>query len=68
MMPYNHTKFQVKTHQRAGSDGKKVQQNPEKPEKLNPKKEWKGTGVGDHFGTMRHISVTIDRTSPKLLW
>ena len=27
-----------------------------------------GTGVGDHFGTMRHISVTIDRTSPKLLW
>ena len=24
--------------------------------------------MGDHFGTMRHISVTIDRTSPKLLW
>ena len=24
--------------------------------------------VGDHFGTMRHISINIDGTSPKLLW
>ena len=27
-----------------------------------------GTGVGDHFGTIRHISINIDGTSPKLLW
>ena len=26
------------------------------------------TGVGDHLGTMRQITVTIDRTSPKFLW
>ena len=25
-----------------------------------------GTGVGDHFGTIRHISINIDRTLPKL--
>ena len=24
--------------------------------------------MGDHFGTMRHISINIDGTSPKLLW
>ena len=28
MMPYNHTKFQVRTHQGAGSVGKKVQKIP----------------------------------------
>ena len=27
-----------------------------------------GTGVGDHFGTIQHISINIDGTSPKLLW
>ena len=27
-----------------------------------------GTGVGDHFGTFPPISVSIDGTSPKLLW
>ena len=26
------------------------------------------TGVGDHFGTIQHISINIDGTSPKLLW
>ena len=41
--------------------------NPENPEKSSPGEE-AGTGVGDHVGTMRHISVTIDWTSPKLLW
>ena len=24
--------------------------------------------MGDHFGTIRHISVSMDETSPKLLW
>ena len=24
--------------------------------------------MGNHFGTIRHISINIDRTSPKLLW
>ena len=27
-----------------------------------------GTGVGDHFGTIWHISINIDGTSPKFLW
>ena len=47
--------------------GQKSRENPENPEKLSPG-QGEGTGVGDHFGTMRHISVTIDGTSPKLLW
>ena len=41
--------------------------NPEIPEKLSPGKGG-GTGVGDHFGTIRHISINIDGTSPKLSW
>ena len=62
------TEFQVKTHQGAGSMGKKV---------FKIRKIWKsearagggrGTGVGDHLGTFPPISVTIDGTSPKLLW
>ena len=24
--------------------------------------------MGDHFGTIRYISINIDGTSPKLLW
>ena len=24
--------------------------------------------MGDHFGTIQHISINIDGTSPKLLW
>ena len=24
--------------------------------------------MGDHFGTIRHISINIDGTSPQLLW
>ena len=24
--------------------------------------------MGDHFGSIRHISINIDGTSPKLLW
>ena len=47
--------------------GQKILKNPENPEILSPGRGG-GTAVGDHFGTMRHISVTIDRTSPKLLW
>ena len=48
--------------------GQKSLKNPENPEKLSPGRGGGGTGVGDHFGTMRHISVTMDGTSPKLLW
>ena len=54
---------------RGGVGRQKSLKNPENPEKLSPGRGGGGvTGVGDHFGTMRHISVTIDRTSPTLLW
>ena len=43
--------------------GPKGLENPENLEKLSP-----GNGVGDHFGTLPPISVTIDGASPKLLW
>ena len=66
MMPYNPTQFQVKTHQGAGSVGKKVRKS-RKAGKVKPGGGG-GTGVGDHFGTIRHISINIDGTSPKLLW
>ena len=67
MMPYNHTKFRVKTHQGVGSVGKKV---------MKILKIWNssararegGTGVGDHLGTCPPISISIDGTSPKFLW
>ena len=36
MMPYNHTKFQVETHQGAGSVGKKVLKIKKKSGKLKP--------------------------------
>ena len=63
-MPYNHTKFQVKNHQRGRVDGQKSLKNPENPEKLSPGRRGggEGTGVGDHFGTIRHISTNIDIT------
>ena len=50
--------------------GPKSLKNPENPGKLSPGKKGGGvgTGVGDHFGTIRHISINIDGTSPKLLW
>ena len=59
------TEFRVKTHQGAGSMGKKVFKIRE-----IRKSEARagGTGVGDHFGTLPPISVTIDGASPKLLW
>ena len=47
--------------------GQKSLENPENPEKLSPGRG-ECTGVGDHFGTIRHISINIDGTSPKLLW
>ena len=47
--------------------GQKSLKNSEILEKLSPASGG-DTGVGDHFGTMRHISVTIDVTSHKLLW
>ena len=50
--------------------GQKSLENPKNPEKLSPGKEGGGggTGVGDHFGTIQHISISIDGTSPKFLW
>ena len=47
--------------------GQKGLENPENLEKLSPGKGG-GTGVGDHFGTFPPISISMDRTSPKLLW
>ena len=53
------------------SQGPKSRENPENLEKLSPGEEGGGgkgdTGVGDHLGTIRHISFSIDGTSPKLL-
>ena len=48
--------------------GQKSLKNSEILEKLSPGEGRGGTGVGNHFGTMRHISVTIDGTLPKLFW
>ena len=53
---------------RGGVGGQKSLKNPENPEKLSPARGGGGTGVGDNFGTIRHISINIDGTSPKLLW
>ena len=47
--------------------GQKRPKNRENPEELNPGRRG-GTGVGDHFGTFPPISISIDGTSPKLLW
>ena len=47
--------------------GQKSLKNPENLEKLSPAGGG-GTGVGDHFGTCPPISISIDGTSPKLLW
>ena len=47
--------------------GQKSRENPENPENSRAGRE-RGTVVGDHFGTIRHISVSIDGTSPTLLW
>ena len=51
-----------------GVGGQKTLKNPQNLENLSPDKEGGGTGVGDHFGTFPPISVSIDGTSPKLLW
>ena len=51
---------------RAGEQ--KSLKNPENPEKLSPGKGGGGTGVGEHFGTIRQSSISIDGTPPKLLW
>ena len=67
MMPYNHTKFRVKTHQGVGSVGKKVVKIL-KIRKSQARARGEGTGVGDHLGTCPPISVSIDGTSPKVLW
>ena len=48
--------------------GQKSLKNPEILEKLSPGQGGGGTGVGDHFGTIPHSSVTIDGTWPKLSW
>ena len=48
--------------------GQKSLENLENLEKLSPAKGGAGdTGVGDHLGTIRHISVSIDGTLAKLL-
>ena len=47
--------------------GQKSLKNSEILEKLSPARGG-GTGVGNHFGTMQHISVIIYGTLPKLLW
>ena len=46
----------------------KKSEKSRKSGKVKPKQGGGGTGVGDHLGTIRHISINIDRTSPKLLW
>ena len=47
--------------------GQKILKNSELLDKLSPG-EGGGPGVGDHLGTCPPISVSIDGTSPKLLW
>ena len=47
--------------------GQKSLKNPENLEKLSPARG-AGTGVGDHFETIQHVSINIDRTSPNLSW
>ena len=44
-----------------GGGGQKSLENPENLEKLSPGGGGVGvTGVGDHLGTIRHISVSIE--------
>ena len=43
--------------------GQNSLENPENLEKVSP---GGGTEMGDHFGTIRHISVSIDGISLKL--
>ena len=66
----------IQTHEVLGRNsprdrvsGQKILKNPDNPEKLSPGRGggW-GTGVGKHFGTIWHISINIEGTSPKLLW
>ena len=72
MMPYNHTKFQVKTHQGAGSVGKKSPKNPENPEKLSPGRGgwgyWGGRPLWDNSAYLhphrRDIAQTFMVDSP----
>ena len=51
MMPYNHTKFRVKTHQGAGSVGKKVPQY-RKSGKVKPGRGGGGYKSGRPLGDM----------------
>ena len=48
--------------------GQKSLKNPKNPEAKSGQGGGGGTGGGDHFGTIRHISINIDGTSPKLSW
>ena len=64
----------LQTHKVSGQNspkgrvgGQKSLKNPENPEKLSPGRGG-ATGVGDHFETIWHISVSIGGESPKLLW
>ena len=65
MMPYNHTKFRVETHQGAGSVGEKGLKNPENPEKLSPARGrgyWGGRPLWDNAAYLRHHRREIAQT------
>ena len=46
----------------------KKSEKSQKSGKVKPGHGVGGRRVGNHFGTIRHISINIDGTSPKLLW
>ena len=65
MMPYNHTKFRVKTHQGVGSVGKKSLKNPENPEKLSPARRggyWGGRPLWDNSAYLHQYRRDITQT------
>ena len=61
----------IQTHKALGQNSPRGrvsgQKSLENPEKLSPGGRG-GTGVGDHLATCSPSSVSIDRTSPKLVW